>query len=160
MPACSTPSGKSPRPWTRRSEGAHGRNARASTASPWRPLREGPVWRMPPWRNATSATSPGPGARIPSSIERSRLSIAWKKASGAEARPRHQPLHGPLSRLAAVVELVQNAEAVLLPFVVVAELRAGFSVGRRGAENERTLRRFLTKPGVAILFADDQTTHQ
>lgn len=60
----------------------------------------------------------------------------------------------------AVVELVQNAEAVFLPFVVVAELRAGFSVGKRGAENERTLRRFLAKPGVTILFADDQTTHQ
>jgi len=40
---------------------------------------------------------------------------------------------------------------------VVAELRAGFSVGKRGAENERTLRRFLPKPGVTILFADDQT---
>jgi tRNA(fMet)-specific endonuclease VapC len=26
-------------------------------------------------------------------------------------------------------------------------------------ENERTLRRFLLKPGVGVLFADDQTTH-
>ena len=48
---------------------------------------------------------------------------------------------------------------VILPFVVVAELRAGFVHGRRQADNERTLRRFLFKEGVRVLFADDQTTH-
>ncbi len=56
-------------------------------------------------------------------------------------------------------ELVATAEAVFLPFVVLAELRAGFALGRRGAENERVLRRFLLKPGVEILYADEQTTH-
>jgi tRNA(fMet)-specific endonuclease VapC len=60
---------------------------------------------------------------------------------------------------AEVVTLVEHAEAVFLPFVVLAELRAGFAVGTRGAENERVLRRFFMKPGVAALFADDQTTH-
>ena len=55
--------------------------------------------------------------------------------------------------------LVEHAEIVFLPFVVIAELRAGFSVGKRGAENERVLRRFLMKPGVAVLFADERTTH-
>ena len=54
--------------------------------------------------------------------------------------------------------LVATAQAVLLPFVVVAELRAGFALGRRAAENERVLRRFLIKEGVQVLFADDQTT--
>ena len=58
-----------------------------------------------------------------------------------------------------VVTLIEEAEAVFLPFIVLGELRAGFSVGRRGAENERVLRRFLMKPEVAVLFADDQTTH-
>ncbi len=58
-----------------------------------------------------------------------------------------------------VVTLIEHAEAVFLPFVVVAELRAGFAVGRRGAENERVLRRFLAKPATAILLADEQTTH-
>lgn len=58
-----------------------------------------------------------------------------------------------------LVRLIEHAEAVILPFVVVAELRAGFFLGKRGAENERTLRRFLAKPGVAVLFADEQTTH-
>ena len=56
------------------------------------------------------------------------------------------------------VKAVEHAEAVFLPFVVLAELRAGFSVGTRGAENERTLRRFLMKPGVDVLYADEQTT--
>jgi tRNA(fMet)-specific endonuclease VapC len=55
--------------------------------------------------------------------------------------------------------LVATAETVFLPFVVVAELRAGFALGKRSAENERVLRRFLLKEGVAVLFADDQTTH-
>lgn len=58
-----------------------------------------------------------------------------------------------------VVEALERAEAVFLPFVVVAELRAGFAMGRHGTENERTLNRFLLKPGVSVLFADDQTTH-
>lgn len=57
------------------------------------------------------------------------------------------------------VALVEEAERVFLPFVVIAELRAGFAHGRRHADNERTLRRFLLKPGVAVVFADDQTTH-
>ncbi len=57
------------------------------------------------------------------------------------------------------VTLLEEAEAIVLPFVVVAELRAGFLHGRRPAENERVLRRFLLKPGVRVLYADDQTTH-
>jgi len=59
----------------------------------------------------------------------------------------------------ATVRLVSVAEVVLLPFVVVAELRAGFAFGRRTAENEKVLRRFLLKEGVSVLYADDQTTH-
>jgi tRNA(fMet)-specific endonuclease VapC len=58
-----------------------------------------------------------------------------------------------------VVALVEHAEVVFLPFAVLAELRSGFINGTRGAENERILRRFLMKPSVAVLFADDQTTH-
>lgn len=57
------------------------------------------------------------------------------------------------------VALLSEAEAILLPFVVLGELRAGFAHGRRQAENERVLRRFLLKEGVHMLFADDQTTH-
>ena len=57
------------------------------------------------------------------------------------------------------VKVVSTAEAVFLPFVVVAELRAAFVLGKRAVENERVLRRFLLKPGVSVLYPDDQTTH-
>lgn len=57
------------------------------------------------------------------------------------------------------LRLIATADVVAVPFVVVAELRAGFALGRRGTENERVLRRFLLKDGVQVLFADDQTTH-
>lgn len=58
---------------------------------------------------------------------------------------------------AAVVALLEQAEEVLVPFVVVAELKAGFAVGKKGLENERVLRRFLAKPGVGVLFATEAT---
>jgi tRNA(fMet)-specific endonuclease VapC len=58
-----------------------------------------------------------------------------------------------------VATIVETAEAVFLPFVVVGELRAGFAAGKRQAENERLLRRFLMKDDVEILLADEQTIH-
>jgi tRNA(fMet)-specific endonuclease VapC len=61
--------------------------------------------------------------------------------------------------VADTVTLLERAETVILPFVVVGELRAGFAHGRRQVENEGVLRRFLLKPGVRVVFADDQTTH-
>jgi len=61
--------------------------------------------------------------------------------------------------VAETVAILEHAEAVIVPFVVLAELRAGFAYGRRSAENEQILRRFLLKDGVRLLFADDQTTH-
>ena len=57
------------------------------------------------------------------------------------------------------VELLEEAEAVVVPFVVLGELRAGFAHGRRQAENEQVLRRFLLKDGVRAVYPDDQTTH-
>ncbi len=59
----------------------------------------------------------------------------------------------------AVVEAIEFADEVWLPFVVIGELRAGFAVGTQGPRNEAILRRFLLKTGVGVLFADDQTTH-
>ena len=59
----------------------------------------------------------------------------------------------------AVIETVELAEEVWLPFVVLGELRAGFAVGSQGPRNEAVLRRFLLKPAIGVLFADEQTTH-
>ena len=60
----------------------------------------------------------------------------------------------------SVVEAVELADEIRLPFIVVGELRAGFAVGNQGPRNEAVLRRFLLKPGVAVLYADEQTIHQ
>ncbi|HTW48487.1 MAG TPA: hypothetical protein VMD92_11080, partial [Acidobacteriaceae bacterium] len=60
---------------------------------------------------------------------------------------------------ASIVEAVELADAVWLPFVVLGELRAGFAAGSQGPRNEAVLRRFLLKPGVGVLYADEQTTH-
>ena len=59
----------------------------------------------------------------------------------------------------AVIDVIEFADEVWLPFVVVGELRAGFAVGTQGPRNEASLRRFLLKPGVGVLYADEQTTH-
>ncbi|HEX5583402.1 type II toxin-antitoxin system VapC family toxin [Gaiella sp.] len=59
----------------------------------------------------------------------------------------------------AVVATIETADDVFVPFVVLAELRGGFAVGRHGRENERHLLRFLAKPGVGVLFGTDATTH-
>lgn len=59
---------------------------------------------------------------------------------------------------AEVLDVLERAETVLVPFVVIAELRAGFHVGERQRQNEATLDLFLRRSGVTALFADDQTT--
>ena len=58
-----------------------------------------------------------------------------------------------------VVETIELADEVWLPFIVLGELRAGFAVGSQGTRNEGVLRRFLLKSGVGVLYADEQTTH-
>ncbi len=60
---------------------------------------------------------------------------------------------------AETVDLLEAADDIFLPFVVLGELRAGFELGRRPADNERILRQFLMKDGVIVLYPDDQTTH-
>jgi len=60
---------------------------------------------------------------------------------------------------AVVTDLVVRAEEVFVPFVVVGELRSGFAAGATSRANERTLQRFLAKPGVDILLASEATTH-
>ena len=57
------------------------------------------------------------------------------------------------------VEMLRSASEIHLPFVVLAELRAGFAAGTRGAKNEAALTLFLESPRVSVLFADEQTTH-
>ncbi len=60
---------------------------------------------------------------------------------------------------AETVEILEEADAIVLPFVVLAELRAGFLFGLRQVENERALHRLLLKDGVEVVYADSQTMH-
>lgn len=55
------------------------------------------------------------------------------------------------------VGVMRAAERILMPFPVVAELRAGFACGNLARQNERVLNQFLNRPRVAILFPDEQT---
>jgi tRNA(fMet)-specific endonuclease VapC len=60
---------------------------------------------------------------------------------------------------ADVAQTVQAAEAVYVPFVVLAELRSGFALGKRRGLNEHTLREFMATPRVQALWADEGTTY-
>jgi tRNA(fMet)-specific endonuclease VapC len=57
------------------------------------------------------------------------------------------------------VEIFASARVIHLPFVVIAELRAGFQCGSLARQNEAVLQRFLCRQRVQVLYADEQTTH-
>lgn len=57
------------------------------------------------------------------------------------------------------VDWVQRADEIGLPFVCLAELRAGFLCGAQGRRNESVLIRFLNRPRVQVFYADEDTTH-
>ncbi len=58
-----------------------------------------------------------------------------------------------------VVEQFSIASAIFMPFVTLAELRAGFLCGLLSRKNESVLSRFLNRPRVRVLFPDENTTH-
>ncbi len=57
------------------------------------------------------------------------------------------------------VKTIQIAEQILIPLIVLAELRAGFLAGSRAKENEASLARFLNSDRVQVLCPDEQTSH-
>lgn len=58
------------------------------------------------------------------------------------------------------VQLVESAESLYLSPIVLGELKAGFLLGKRGEENERTLREFLRSPRARVLTIDDETAER
>jgi predicted nucleic acid-binding protein len=56
------------------------------------------------------------------------------------------------------LRIFQRAERIAIPFLALAELRAGFMAGSRSRENEQVLSSFLNRRRVQTLFADEQTT--
>ncbi len=61
--------------------------------------------------------------------------------------------------LPEVVSVIQQAQKIYIPHIVLGELRAGFLSGKKSLHNERLLVRFLNSPRATILFADENTTH-
>ncbi len=61
--------------------------------------------------------------------------------------------------LPEAAERFRHADEILVPFVVLGELRAGFAGGARSGHNEANLARFLGSRRVEPLFADEDTTH-
>lgn len=59
---------------------------------------------------------------------------------------------------AVAVDQIQIADHIFLPYVTLAELRAGFLCGSKAHENEQILTRFLNSPRTSILYPTDQTT--
>jgi len=53
-----------------------------------------------------------------------------------------------------------QCEKVWLPFIVVAEIKAGFYGGLRSAQNEAILARFIDRATVGILYPDKDTCDQ
>lgn len=56
------------------------------------------------------------------------------------------------------VQIAKEASEFLVPFITLAELRAGFAVGLKARVNEKVLSQFLQQSHVSILFADTDTT--
>lgn len=57
------------------------------------------------------------------------------------------------------LELLQQADVIYIPFVVLAELRSGFLCGTLARKNEQHLVHFLNSPRVQVLYADEGSTH-
>ncbi|MBI4716537.1 MAG: type II toxin-antitoxin system VapC family toxin [Planctomycetes bacterium] len=60
---------------------------------------------------------------------------------------------------ASAQRVLRTAARIAVPFVVLAELRAGFLRGARAARNEAGLITFLQSPRVSVLFPDEATMH-
>ena len=58
-----------------------------------------------------------------------------------------------------LVKLLESADEIWLPVIVLAELRAGFMHGAQNNMNESKLIQFLASPRVQILHVNEQTTH-
>jgi tRNA(fMet)-specific endonuclease VapC len=67
-------------------------------------------------------------------------------------------LTGALRGDATAVDMLERAEEVWIPFVALAEIKAGFAGGTRAGANEALLHAFLRLPGVSVVFADRETT--
>jgi len=61
---------------------------------------------------------------------------------------------------AKLAEFLGGGDEVWIPFVVLAEMKAGFLGGVRQIQNAALLSNLLSRETVAILYADRETTEQ
>lgn len=61
--------------------------------------------------------------------------------------------------LPEAVNRLRAVDQIVMPLIVLGELRAGFLGGARAPENEANLVRFLNSPRVDVLLPDEETTH-
>lgn len=57
------------------------------------------------------------------------------------------------------LDAIRRARTIFVPFIVLAELRAGFLCGTLARKNEVTLTRFLNSKRVRTVFPNEDTTH-
>jgi len=57
------------------------------------------------------------------------------------------------------IKVLFRSTRVYIPFITLAELRAGFRGGDRARRNEASLLKFLNRPSARMLFPDESTTH-
>ena len=57
-----------------------------------------------------------------------------------------------------VVELLDHASWIGVPAIVLGELRVGFQLGMKRAQNEKELRRFLESSCASVLEVDEEAT--
>lgn len=59
-----------------------------------------------------------------------------------------------------VREILEKADSLILPTVVLGELHAGFTAGNRKVENEQKLQSFLNTPGTRVAPIGQQTAER
>jgi tRNA(fMet)-specific endonuclease VapC len=69
-------------------------------------------------------------------------------------------LSDALAETEEVLDVLEAAEAVYVPVVVLGEIRAGFRQGRRAVDNEKRLSWFLSQEGVAALAVEPPVSHR
>jgi tRNA(fMet)-specific endonuclease VapC len=57
------------------------------------------------------------------------------------------------------VDRLRKASRIMVSFVTLAELRAGFLAGTGAGSNARVLAAFLVRPRVQVLWPDEDTTY-
>ena len=61
---------------------------------------------------------------------------------------------------AAIKTLIETANEIILPPIVIGELLYGFTIGSREARNRAELQGFLSQPGISIGGLDETTAER